>query len=679
MANTVEDTLIVRMEASLRKFERQMESGRKSAEKAAVGAERAWQRGGERIAANANRAATGLERITNVSGRGRFVIQNTANQIGDMAVQIGGGTSAMKAMGQQLPQLFGGFGALGGSLGLVAPLLGTVAALGLPIAAAFLAANSEAESLDDTLKELAASLTALESAQKRASMSVVDLFTDYGSLADEARALFEIEKQMAQIRAQAALDNAARGIAGALGVGGALAFEADSIRNLDQTIERLREERRKLNEATYRLSDEEFRAAGDRIAEINEQIDSLRPISRNLDDLADNLGITEDAAREVAAQFAAIGQADSTAERASAMQDLVSYIKDASSNLADAEDEGRELYSQLLEASLKALELSKVDIASNIGSGADEAARLADNLLDALNRQNALAAGYSVGEPDENGNVYGGRGRGPTAAERAEMRIGYVAPPEKTTSRARGGGGRSSVDPRTQEAARIFEQTRTEAEKYARELGNLNQLRESGYISENTHLRAVKQLGEQFNETANIGEQMGRTISDSLADMVVNFDSARDAAANLLRQLASMVANSAFSSLGLDNFFGGLFANAKGNAFQGGRVTPFANGGVVSGPTMFPMRGNRTGLMGEAGPEAIMPLTRTANGKLGVQAQGGRGGNVDVRVYMDGDGNWQAEVERISGNVVARAAPAIMGAQDRKTAANIQNFSARQG
>jgi phage-related minor tail protein len=49
---------------------------------------------------------------------------------------------------------------------------------------------------------------------------------------------------------------------------------------------------------------------------------------------------------------------------------------------------------------------------------------------------------------------------------------------------------------------------------------------------------------------------------------------------------------------------------------------PFARGGVISSPTTFPMRG-ATGLMGEAGPEAIMPLTRGADGRLGVQAQGG--------------------------------------------------------
>lgn len=72
---------------------------------------------------------------------------------------------------------------------------------------------------------------------------------------------------------------------------------------------------------------------------------------------------------------------------------------------------------------------------------------------------------------------------------------------------------------------------------------------------------------------------------------------------------------------GLESIIQGLLPFEKGGSFSQGRVTPFATGGVVSNPTYFPMRGG-TGLMGEAGPEAIMPLSRGANGKLGVMASG---------------------------------------------------------
>ncbi len=73
-------------------------------------------------------------------------------------------------------------------------------------------------------------------------------------------------------------------------------------------------------------------------------------------------------------------------------------------------------------------------------------------------------------------------------------------------------------------------------------------------------------------------------------------------------------------SAGAQSLFGDALPFANGAAFSQGRVTPFATGGIADAPTFFPMRGG-TGLMGEAGPEAIMPLARSADGKLGVRTQ----------------------------------------------------------
>lgn len=115
------------------------------------------------------------------------------------------------------------------------------------------------------------------------------------------------------------------------------------------------------------------------------------------------------------------------------------------------------------------------------------------------------------------------------------------------------------------------------------------------------------------------------------------------------------------------NHFGGLLAKgvnglvegilpfADGASFSQGRVTPFANGGVVSGPTSFPMRGGM-GLMGEAGPEAIMPLARGADGKLGVRSAGGQAVNVvmnittpDVQGFNRSQGQIAAQMSRALG------------------------------
>ena len=71
------------------------------------------------------------------------------------------------------------------------------------------------------------------------------------------------------------------------------------------------------------------------------------------------------------------------------------------------------------------------------------------------------------------------------------------------------------------------------------------------------------------------------------------------------------------------------FAGATGAAFDRGNVIPFASGGIVERPTLFPMAAG-TGLMGEAGPEAILPLRRGPDGKLGVSAQGS-GAQMDAR------------------------------------------------
>lgn len=105
------------------------------------------------------------------------------------------------------------------------------------------------------------------------------------------------------------------------------------------------------------------------------------------------------------------------------------------------------------------------------------------------------------------------------------------------------------------------------------------------------------------------------------------------------------------SLLGMFGFGG---ANANGNAFAGGNVVPFANGGVVSAPQFFPMAGGRAGLMGEAGPEAIMPLARV-NGKLGVRMSGNRGGIVqNITVQGRPDKSTLRQIERASGRGASR-------------------------
>ena len=120
----------------------------------------------------------------------------------------------------------------------------------------------------------------------------------------------------------------------------------------------------------------------------------------------------------------------------------------------------------------------------------------------------------------------------------------------------------------------------------------------------------------------------GKKLSEVLSGVGQSLSS------SVLSQALAPVQKSIGSALsgGLQAVLGGLSPLAKGAAFMSGRVAAFARGGVVDGPTHFPMRGG-VGLMGEAGPEAVMPLARGADGRLGVRTGGG-GGAVNVTMNI---------------------------------------------
>ena len=110
----------------------------------------------------------------------------------------------------------------------------------------------------------------------------------------------------------------------------------------------------------------------------------------------------------------------------------------------------------------------------------------------------------------------------------------------------------------------------------------------------------------------------GEKLSDVLSTIGTSMANTAYAAAlkPVTQQLGGMVAS------GVSGLLAGVAPFADGASFTQSRVVPFARGGVVSGPTSFPLRGG-VGLMGEAGPEAIMPLSRGADGRLGVRGEGG--------------------------------------------------------
>ena len=197
------------------------------------------------------------------------------------------------------------------------------------------------------------------------------------------------------------------------------------------------------------------------------------------------------------------------------------------------------------------------------------------------------------------------------------------------------------------------------------------------YFREGT--KSVQEFSEEI--TKSFGSQMQsklksfndsiKTIQESMADVVVKgIKGMEDALVNFVmtgKLNFKNLANSIISDMAriviqqtitkpFTNFISGIFGNANGNAFVDGKVQKYAYGGVVNKPTIFPMA-NGLGLMGEAGyPEAILPLKRGSNGKLGVQSTGSSIGNIVVNVDASGssvEGDQQQGKEL--GRIIATA------------------------
>ena len=160
-----------------------------------------------------------------------------------------------------------------------------------------------------------------------------------------------------------------------------------------------------------------------------------------------------------------------------------------------------------------------------------------------------------------------------------------------------------------------------------------------------------KGFGQTMRDKLKAFNDSLKTVQESMADVVikgikgmedalVNFVmtgklSFKDLANSIIRDMVRMQIQQSITKP-LSNFIGGLFGNADGNAFVNGQVQKYAYGGIVKRPTLFPMA-NGMGLMGEAGAEAILPLRRGSNGRLGVESNGG--GSTVINVSVDASGS----------------------------------------
>jgi hypothetical protein len=210
----------------------------------------------------------------------------------------------------------------------------------------------------------------------------------------------------------------------------------------------------------------------------------------------------------------------------------------------------------------------------------------------------------------------------------------------------------------------------------------LNALAEEGLGLSAEEIEALRakyaelaKLGRQVDTTKTKTNELGLTFKSALEDAIVDGkdlgdilkgleqDIMRILTRKLVTEPLEKAADEIFSGIDFGDIFGSIFGSANGNAFDQRGVVPFAKGGIVNGATPFMFaNGGRLGVMGEAGPEAILPLRRGSNGQLGVQSDGNGGTSVTVniigatqqpKVEQRDDGNGNTSIDVIFDAVTA--------------------------
>jgi len=179
---------------------------------------------------------------------------------------------------------------------------------------------------------------------------------------------------------------------------------------------------------------------------------------------------------------------------------------------------------------------------------------------------------------------------------------------------------------------------------------------------------------EATDDLSEFAVQAARNMQDAMAEFL--FEPFKDGVDGMLKSFGTMVQKLIANAVAADlakrlfgkagggegdgllgaglNWLGDLFKNAAGGVYASPGLSSYS-GSIVSRPTLFPFASG-VGLMGEAGAEAILPLKRGSDGKLGVSAGGGHTFNVYV------NGTNAPDVRRAAGQGAREGLALIDGA-----------------
>ena len=532
---------------------------------------------GTGVFANYGRGVNQTKGYTNQFG---LVTQQVGYQVGDLAVQVQSGTNFFVAFGQQMTQLAG----LGAQLSKSMAMIGVFTGLGIaiPIITGILAYMTR--TTEETEK-------------------TVDVFQE---LTDATRQLYIERMKLIDPK-------------------------------FDENLEKPQEELKRLNDE-YAATIEK----ANRLKELQNNLSGSRAgpvvaldIERNkLAQEAADAAVKEAKAKLEAYQK----ELDLTEiERARlALQEAIAQLRtEEAQAYADTVAEANKLKDSVGQAHLEALGLAQVPMEAGINAAAEAARLLADRLGISLDRatgliqltaqQNLEAMRFEFSAGGQALQKYGSRGAGVGAGMPVIGADGNpLATPSIGSSGGGGGGGSAPSDPLADLMKRIEleKELLGTSEAYQEVMQAIKssdkQYSDAAIQGAVARLEAINKEKEALQQMESLQQSIAETIGDGFMSMVDGTKSVKDAfkdmARDIIKQLYEVLVVQRLVN-GVKSILGGSGLFANGGAFSAGKqIQAYANGGVVGGPTYFPMAGGKTGLMGEAGPEAIMPLKRGRGG-----------------------------------------------------------------
>lgn len=558
----------------------------------------------------------------NMSGQQRFVLQNTTNQFGDMAVQMAMGTGAMRTMGQQLPQLFAGFAILGGTLGTVAPILGVIAAVGFPIAAMFTNMGGEAQGLADKLDALGEHIDNIDKNFKVSTTSVEKLRQKYGELALDVKAAAQatVEFDLYQ------------------GLRDAKALQGELLDAFQRTVT--------VGQGAQQIlidNAQAFRDMGASQSDIN-----------NLVNLMSQFDVGLDSAQKIQSAVERIAAASTETELAEALLQFNQVLLRSNPNSDEAADKIEEVAKQSKSAGEMVAYM--VTQLQNFSREAVTATTASSGLNTALGTVTDGSFDFDINDftsdtTDPESLLMRQSLTPDKAAGQAARAARRKLDAENKAAAAKAEAARKAEITRLQNVAKQYKPTITAAEEYNKAITELDKAVAMGAITQEQGAIATAEATRQYQIATGaaidfdaVGTMLANGLTNSLMALTDGTKSASDAFKDMARQIIAelyrvlvvqQIVNAAMGAFGFSPAAGGGYTR-----------TPVTGQGAFGGPV-----GAGNGIVvGERGPEVFYPAM---NGTI--VPNDAANGNVVVHQNFNFSANGDETVKQL----IAQAAPKI--------------------